>query len=111
MSTIALATPPLSLVPVDEVGALGVYRLKRYWSRIMLAMAGKPIQVSRQERHHDHLLLHALGLGLEQTSQYLGREQPTFAQFEHWIVATTGGVNSASYCAHQRGAGGRPVSG
>ena len=45
-----------------------------------------------QERHLDYLVIHASGLGLEQTLDYLGREAPGFDAFERWIVATTGGV-------------------
>jgi hypothetical protein len=44
----------------------------------------------QHDRHLDHLVIHATGLGLEQTASYLGSNAPTFE--ERWILATTGGV-------------------
>ena len=44
------------------------------------------------DRHLDHLVIHASGLGLEQTASFLGQQAPSFEEFERWIVATTGGV-------------------
>ena len=38
----------------------------------------------------DHVLLSVLGLGLEQTMQYLLQVQPDLAQFRAWVVATAG---------------------
>lgn len=38
----------------------------------------------------DHLLLSLLGLGLEQTIQYLASERPDFPAFLDWIAATAG---------------------
>jgi hypothetical protein len=35
-------------------------------------------------------VLHALGVGLEQALQYVGRCTPTFEEFERWIIATAG---------------------
>ena len=58
----------------------------------MAARQGRSVPVSKHERHLDHLVLHAVGLGLEQTASYLGHTAPTFEEFERWIVATTGGV-------------------
>ncbi len=37
-------------------------------------------------------VVHAIGLGLEQTAAYLGLTAPTFEAFERWIAATTGGI-------------------
>jgi hypothetical protein len=46
------------------------------------------------EGHLDRLVIHALGLGLEQTQQYLGSVGPTFDAFERWIVETAGPVEA-----------------
>ena len=91
--TTAEFSSPALPAPAD-VGALGIFRLKRYWARTMLARRDL-VRVSGVERHLDHLVIHAIGLGLEQTAQYLGRHAPTFEEFERWIVATTGGVEPA----------------
>ena len=79
---------PSELAADTDTGTLGIYRLKRYWSRVILARQGHPVRVSKREHHLDHLVLHATGIGLEQAASFLGNA-PTFEDFEHWIVATT----------------------
>src|SRR6201989_1882304 len=84
-----------ALADTTETGALGVYHLKRLWSRMMAARAGGSGRPAQRDRQFDTLVIHALGLGLEQTLDYLGQRAPTFADFERWIAATTGGVDPA----------------
>jgi hypothetical protein len=84
--------PAISLAPARETGALGIYQLKRLWSRTMAARHGRTWPATQHDRHLDHLVIHASGLGLEQTLSYLGRQAPSFEEFERWIVTTTGGV-------------------
>jgi hypothetical protein len=91
-SAVLEPAPPLELAAATDTGALGIFHLKRYWSRRLLARQGRPVPASKRERHLDHLVIHAVGLGLEQTSQYLGQHAPAFETFERWIVETTGGV-------------------
>jgi len=81
-----------SLALATETGALGIYQLKRLWSRNMAARAGRNWPTTLHDRHLDHLVIHACGLGLEQTASFLGQEAPSFDAFERWIVATTGGI-------------------
>jgi len=81
-----------NLAPATETGALGIYQLKRIWSRALAARRGRFPPASMHDRHLDHLVIHACGLGLEQAAGYLGRETPSFGEFERWIVSTTGGV-------------------
>jgi hypothetical protein len=83
------------LAAPTEIGSLGIYQLKRYWSRTIATRQGKTIPADKHERHLNHLVIHATGLGLEQTASYLGAHAPTFEEFERWIVATTGGVEPA----------------
>src|SRR5580698_7010220 len=80
------------LAPATEIGALGIYQLKRLWSRSMAGRAGRVFPTTLHDRHLDHLVIHASGLGLEQTVSFLGQQAPSFDEFERWIVATTGGV-------------------
>jgi len=93
-----LATAPASRAAIDplplrtDAGLLGVYQLKRAWARHRASQQGRPNAFDRREFHLDHLVFDALGIGLEQTMQYLSRQMPAFAEFEHWIIATTGGV-------------------
>ena len=80
------------LAPATATGALGIYQLKRLWSRAMAARQGRSAPAAMHDRHLDYLVIHASGVGLEQAMQYLLREAPSFEEFERWIVATTGGV-------------------
>jgi hypothetical protein len=90
-ATAAPSVPPLPAA--SETGALGIYQLKRLWARAMAARQGRPAPADQHDRHLDYLLIHACGLGLEQTIDYLGRERPSFDEFEDWIAATTGGID------------------
>ncbi len=87
-------TPELApeLVPATATGALGIYQLKRLWSRTMAERQGRFQPATLHDRHLDTLVIHASGLGLEQTTTYLGSAAPSFEEFERWILATTGGV-------------------
>ena len=95
MTDAPLRIPVPPLAAASEVGTLGICQLKRMWSRAMAARQGRPVPVSQQERQLDHLVIHAGGIGLEQTMHYLGQNAPTFEAFERWIVATTGGIAPA----------------
>jgi hypothetical protein len=90
MSLAEIARAP-ELAAATEVGALGLYQLKRLWSRSLAARQGRSPPATMHDRHLDMLVIHASGLGLEQAVNYLGRA-PSFEEFERWIIATTGGV-------------------
>src|SRR5580692_1768912 len=64
--TLADVAPAPNLAPATETGALGIYQLKRLWSRAMAARAGRAPPTTMHDRHLDHLVIHASGLGLEQ---------------------------------------------
>ncbi|MGA9429022.1 MAG: hypothetical protein WBV65_05755, partial [Xanthobacteraceae bacterium] len=81
------------MAPATETGALGVYQLKRLWSRAKAARQGRFPPTTMHDRHLDNLVVHAIGVGLEQTAAYLGQAAPDFETFESWIVATTGGID------------------
>jgi hypothetical protein len=76
------------LAAPTDVGPLGVYQLKRLWSRSQARRYGGSIDLNDVQR--DHLVLDALGLGLEQAHQYLFKVSKTYEDFERWIVATAG---------------------
>jgi hypothetical protein len=79
------------ITPSSETGKLQVMHLKRYWNKSMLKREGKVnAGAFHEEWKMDTTLLHALGLGLEQTIQYLYREAPSFEQFENWVIEVTG---------------------
>ncbi len=83
-----LATP-------TETGTLGVFQLKRYWSSAIAAQRGVPLPLSMHDRHLNYLVIHAIGLGLEQAAEYLAAAEPPFEAFERWIIETTGGIAPA----------------
>lgn len=82
----------MPLADAGETGALGVCQLKRLWSRVMRQRLGVVSARSAVEGHLEHVVLDALGVGLEQTMQHLFRTGPSFAEFEQWIIATAGSV-------------------
>ncbi|WP_295655602.1 phytanoyl-CoA dioxygenase family protein [uncultured Mucilaginibacter sp.] len=84
--------PVSEIVPSSEMGKIKVMHLKRYWSKALLKRNGKLKQDALQEEWNlDTILLHTLGLGLEQTSKYVYQEVPDFEKFEDWILEVTGG--------------------
>jgi len=78
-----------------ERGALQVPYLKRCWSSWMAARQGRP-GAGQQEAHRTQVVLAAMGVGLEQTMQYVLREAPDFAEFEDWIVRTAGAPDATT---------------
>jgi hypothetical protein len=84
----------LTLAESTDTGALGVFHLKRLWSRQLAARQGRP-SIDAADQHRDMLVIHALGLGLEPTLQFLFRKGPTFDEFERWVVATAGAPEPA----------------
>lgn len=76
----------------EEIGSLGVLHLKRLWSRATGAHRGH-VSEKRQadEWLIDKIVIHGLGLALEETLQYLGRSAPSYEQFERWILEKNGG--------------------
>src|SRR5258707_4862817 len=79
------------LPSATETGLLGVTQLKRAWARQRARRQGR-FDIDQRDFRLDHLVFDALGIGLEQTLQYLGQAAPTFEEFERWIITTTGGV-------------------
>lgn len=84
-----LAAPSVALAASTETGALGVFQLKRLWSRAMAARRGVPVQDGSDARL-GQLVTDALGVGLHQSQQYLFQHAPGFEEFEQWIVKTAG---------------------
>jgi hypothetical protein len=89
MEALAKAPP---LPAITDTGALGVYQLKRYWARMIAARHGASLPLNLAERQRNFLLIYAIGLGLEQAANYFSRAEPSFAAFEAWIAATSGGI-------------------
>ncbi|MDP4237129.1 MAG: phytanoyl-CoA dioxygenase family protein [Bacteroidota bacterium] len=86
-----------SITPSTETGALGIYHLKRFWSRSRASRSGAVASDAFiDEWPLDVALMDALGLGIEQTLQYLFRESPTLEEFEKWALERNGGTIPAN---------------
>lgn len=57
----------------------------------------------------ERMLLDALGLGLEQTIQHLGRERPELAEFEAWVLATAGAPDPEAIARYHAWLDGAPL--
>ena len=87
----------IEIAPTEERGSLGVMHLKRLWSRRMRRGAVDGINMA-YEWGRDIVLIHGLGVGLEQASRFLGSDR-TFEEFEVWVLALNGGFISPSTVA------------
>ena len=77
--------------PRAAADALGVPHLHRLWSRT--AGAEGPVGASDGRRWAaDRLTIHGLGLGLQETLEFLYSRRPSFAEFEAWILERNGGA-------------------
>lgn len=75
----------------------------------MAARQGQGLRGAEAEAHRTQIVLAALGVGLEQTMQYVLREAPEFAAFENWIVRTAGAPDAATVARIQALVDGGPA--
>jgi len=72
-----------------QVDVLNIPHLERLWSRVTRRSSAGPLHP--REWIFDKLTIHGLGLSLEETLEYLGRETPTLEAFQHWIIEKSNG--------------------
>lgn len=84
---------PAKFISSDETGRLGARHLKRFWAQTLDARRDGSATAGRaeDEARFDKLILHALGLPIEETLQYLLQHAPHFDEFEDWILEKNGG--------------------
>ncbi|HEY1798015.1 MAG TPA: phytanoyl-CoA dioxygenase family protein [Stellaceae bacterium] len=75
-------------------GALGVPHLRRLWRRYGV---GGAQELNPADWARDQAVIYALGLGLRETLDFLHSASPSFAGFECWIVAQSGGAIEPSW--------------
>jgi len=81
----------VAVVSSHETGKLNVKHLKRYWSKSILKKDGKlSTDAFINEWKTDTTLLSVIGLGLEQTVQYVYQQEPSFEEFENWVLNVSG---------------------
>jgi hypothetical protein len=79
------------LAATEEVGSLGAMYLKRYWSQTLAKRSGVFIEQTEKSWRFDNLLLNGLGLPIEETLRYLMQSNPSFTEFENWVLAKNNG--------------------
>ena len=80
----------------DAVGPLGVAHLPRFWQKVLLAEKGMlPAGYDFCGQGYDQMMLDGLGLGREETLEFL-KTMPTYFAFEKWILAKKGGKIDAA---------------
>jgi len=80
----------MALAEQGEGGKLGVFALKRLWSR-WLGDHVVAAEHAADEWRTTQVLFSGLGLGQEPTMRYVLGQRPDFAAFEDWIIANNGG--------------------
>src|SRR5689334_1065126 len=86
----AKTAPPVA--SSEEKGALGILHMKRLWSRT-LAKRRNHVQeaIPPEDWVKDNTLICGLRLGLRETMQHLYDAQPSFDQFEQWVLEMNSG--------------------
>ncbi|HTH50821.1 MAG TPA: phytanoyl-CoA dioxygenase family protein [Pyrinomonadaceae bacterium] len=81
------ATPQAELYSSRDRLNLGVCHLPRLWQR---AVNGLP--QNEDDWIFDNILLHGLGLPIEETYKFLFTERPEYSEFEDWALRLNGGA-------------------
>ena len=81
-----------ALAAFEDVGNLGVFHLKRFWSRTLIVRdAGLQADRDGCEWVNTNTLLCGLGLGLRETLSFVMDSSPDFERFERWVLEKNGG--------------------
>ena len=89
-------------IPLEDhttPGTLGVFHLKRFWSRCLRDRAGLQSNTNGDEWNFDNVIYHGLHLPIEETVGFLYHRAPTFEEFEAWVLKCNGGVISEASIA------------
>ena len=74
-------------------GDLGIFHLRRLWSRCLRDRHGMSKgNLLANEWALDNVIYHGLSLPIEETLQYLYQSEPSFSDFENWVVDRNSGV-------------------
>ena len=90
----------IDLAEHTAIGELGVFHLKRLWSRSIRDRAGQANgEAGADEWALDNVIYHGLNLPIEETIQFLYLEEPSFGAFEEWVRTMNGGSLDAATIA------------
>jgi hypothetical protein len=123
----AKVEPMVPLVSMDTAGPLGIKLLPRFWVKALIHEAGAlpdtwrsgetrvvytdgvPGTLATPGQGMDASTVANLALDMDATIGYLHRDRPTYPEFEAWVSANAGKLDTAAVAAHN--AGPAPVSG
>ncbi len=89
----ATGTNVIPLISSGTAGPLGAVHLPRLWAKLSLHHAGALADgYDSCGPAYDQMTLDALGLDRQRTIDYVGREKPTYVQFERWVLDQNGGT-------------------
>ena len=79
------------LISSSVAGPLGVLHLPRLWLKVSLEAQGKIAPGYPGVGHgYDAMVLGALGLDEAAVKEFVGKQKPTYPQFETWVRAQPG---------------------
>lgn len=80
------------LVPSSVAGPAGVMHLPRLWSKLLIYSVGRlPEGYDACGDGFDAMTLRAVGISKQEAIDYITSRQPTYLQFENWVLAKNGG--------------------
>jgi hypothetical protein len=87
-----------------ELGALGVLGLKRFWAQKTAARTGGDRHPSSvEDLRADNVLLAGLRLGVRETMDFLMTQDPSFEEFEAWVLTKNAGAIEPARIARLNG--------
>lgn len=94
---------------ITETGSLGVYHMKRFWSRTMRNRQAR-IESDGAEWNRDLVLMFGMGVGLQETLRYMYLTGPSFEEFERWVLERNeGGIEPERIARINAAVTGQPV--
>jgi hypothetical protein len=76
----------MDAIAATETGSIGLFYLKRIWAFYRLLKQGAPPVTACVEWRYTNAAFEVLGVGLEPTIKFLFQGDPSFAEFETWII-------------------------
>jgi len=87
------ATFPPAIANDEDTSSLGIIYLKRFWSqKISARMQALPGGATAHDLVAEKVLLAGLKLGLRETLDFLMTANPSFEEFEGWVLEKNGGT-------------------
>jgi hypothetical protein len=83
----------------------GIPYLERYWAEKIASRTGRRADLpSAEDRRAELVLLAGLRLGVRETFDFLMMTEPSFGEFEEWVLAKNGGSIDGARAARLNGA-------